>query len=104
MCGIFGVIGKTLDVSKLTFFGLYALQHRGQESAGIAVINDKQTIDYHKGMGLTSQVFSENILKNLQGHLAIGQTRYSTTGESSIQNAQPVLVKLANDKQIIAIV
>lgn len=103
MCGIFGVIGKTLDVSKLTYFGLYALQHRGQESAGIAVVNQHNEIDYHKGMGLTSQVFTDNILKNLQGQLAVGHTRYSTTGESSIQNAQPVLVKLPNGEQIVIV-
>ena len=76
------------DVAKLTYFGLYALQHRGQESAGIAVSNGRQILVY-KDMGLVSQVFDETTLASLKGHLAIGHTRYSTTGASTWQNAQP---------------
>jgi amidophosphoribosyltransferase len=87
-CGVFGVWAPGEEVAKLTYFGLYALQHRGQESAGIAVSNGQQILVY-KDMGLVSQVFDENTLDSLQGHLAIGHTRYSTTGASTWQNAQP---------------
>src|SRR5690242_2650158 len=87
-CGVFGVWAPGEDVSKLTYFGLYALQHRGQESAGIAVSNGRQIVVY-KDMGLVSQVFDETTLASLKGHLAIGHTRYSTTGASTWQNAQP---------------
>jgi amidophosphoribosyltransferase len=76
------------DVAKLTYFGLYALQHRGQESAGIAVSNGRQILVY-KDMGLVSQVFDETTLASLKGHLAIGHARYSTTGSSNWDNAQP---------------
>ena len=76
------------DVAKLTYFGLYALQHRGQESAGIAVSNGRQILVY-KDMGLVSQVFDESTLESLKGHLAIGHSRYSTTGASTWHNAQP---------------
>jgi len=87
-CGVFGVWAPGEEVAKLTYFGLYALQHRGQESAGIAVSNGQQILVY-KDMGLVSQVFDENTLDSLQGHLAIGHARYSTTGASTWQNAQP---------------
>ena len=87
-CGVFGVWAPGEDVSKLTYFGLYALQHRGQESAGIAVSNGRQILVY-KDMGLVSQVFDETTLASLKGHLAIGHSRYSTTGASTWQNAQP---------------
>ena len=87
-CGVFGVWAPGEDVAKLTYFGLYALQHRGQESAGIAVSNGRQILVY-KDMGLVSQVFDETTLASLKGHLAIGHTRYSTTGASTWQNAQP---------------
>ncbi|GAA5147229.1 amidophosphoribosyltransferase [Nocardioides marinquilinus] len=87
-CGVFGVWAPGEDVAKLTYFGLYALQHRGQESAGIAVSNGRQILVY-KDMGLVSQVFDETTLASLTGHLAIGHTRYSTTGASTWQNAQP---------------
>jgi len=76
------------EVSKLTYFGLYALQHRGQESAGIAVSNGNRIMVF-KDMGLVSQVFDESTLASLTGHLAIGHTRYSTTGSSTWNNAQP---------------
>ncbi|WP_028644051.1 amidophosphoribosyltransferase [Nocardioides sp. URHA0020] len=87
-CGVFGVWAPGEDVAKLTYFGLYALQHRGQESAGIAVSNGRQILVY-KDMGLVSQVFDETTLASLKGHLAIGHSRYSTTGASTWQNAQP---------------
>lgn len=87
-CGVFGVWAPGEDVAKLTYFGLYALQHRGQESAGIAVSNGRQILVY-KDMGLVSQVFDESTLESLKGHLAIGHSRYSTTGASTWQNAQP---------------
>jgi amidophosphoribosyltransferase len=87
-CGVFGVWAPGEDVAKLTYFGLYALQHRGQESAGIAVSNGRQILVY-KDMGLVSQVFDETTLASLKGHLAIGHARYSTTGASTWQNAQP---------------
>ena len=88
-CGIFGVYAPGEDVARLTFFGLFALQHRGQEAAGIAV-SDGNTIATHKEMGLVTQVFSEKVLAGLRGHIAIGHTRYSTTGSSTVQNAQPL--------------
>jgi amidophosphoribosyltransferase len=87
-CGVFGVWAPGEEVAKLTYFGLYALQHRGQESAGIAVSNGSQILVY-KDMGLVSQVFDESTLGSLRGHLAIGHTRYSTTGSSVWENAQP---------------
>ncbi len=87
-CGVFGVWAPGEDVSKLTYFGLYALQHRGQESAGIAVSNGRQILVY-KDMGLVSQVFDESTLESLKGHIAVGHCRYSTTGASTWHNAQP---------------
>jgi amidophosphoribosyltransferase len=87
-CGVFGVWAPGEDVAKLTYFGIYALQHRGQESAGIAVGNGEQILVY-KDMGLVSQVFDEPTLESLRGHLAVGHTRYSTTGSSVWHNAQP---------------
>ena len=82
-CGVFGVWAPGEDVAKLTYFGLYALQHRGQESAGIAVSNGRQILVY-KDMGLVSQVFDETTLGSLKGHVAIGHARYSTTGASRV--------------------
>lgn len=89
-CGVFGVWAPGEEVAKLTFYGLYALQHRGQESAGIAT-SDGERIFVYKDMGLVSQVFTENDLKTLTGSLAIGHNRYSTTGSSTWENAQPTL-------------
>ncbi|NBW73596.1 MAG: amidophosphoribosyltransferase, partial [Microbacteriaceae bacterium] len=89
-CGVFGVWAPGEEVAKLTFFGLYSLQHRGQESAGIATSDGKKILVY-KDMGLVSQVFSESSLESLVGHIAIGHNRYSTTGSSSWRNAQPTL-------------
>jgi amidophosphoribosyltransferase len=79
-------------VAKLTYFGLYALQHRGQESAGIATFDDDK-VHLRKEMGLVSQVFNESSLKDLPGYLAIGHNRYSTTGSSLVVNAQPAVIK-----------
>ncbi len=87
-CGVFGVWAPGEEVAKLTYFGLYALQHRGQESAGIAVSDGSEIVVY-KEMGLVSQVFNEPVLESLRGHLAIGHARYSTTGASVWENAQP---------------
>ena len=89
-CGVFGIYSADEDVARTTYFGLYALQHRGQESAGIAV-SDGEEIRFYKNMGLVSQAFSEDILRQLEGHIAIGHTRYSTTGSSRVENAQPIL-------------
>ena len=89
-CGVFGVWAPGEEVAKLTYFGLYSLQHRGQESAGIATSDGKKILVY-KDMGLVSQVFSESSLEALVGHIAVGHTRYSTTGSSSWRNAQPTL-------------
>lgn len=89
-CGVCGIFGHE-DSAKLTYFGLYALQHRGQESAGI-VSSDGQTVNAHKNMGLVPEVFSERILQSLPGHLSVGHVRYSTTGASNVTNAQPLMV------------
>ncbi len=87
-CGVFGVWAPGEQVSKLTYFGLYALQHRGQEAAGIAV-SDGSSLVVYKDLGLVSQVFDETTLAALQGHIAVGHTRYSTTGSTTWENAQP---------------
>ena len=94
-CGVFGVYSKSpLDVAGMTYYGLYALQHRGQESAGIAVGNG-ETVEVHKGLGLITEAFSQDDLKKLKGHIAIGHVRYSTTGANTVENSQPLL---ANSK------
>src|SRR5262249_25203950 len=87
-CGVFGVWAPGEQVAKLTYFGLYALQHRGQEAAGMAV-SDGSTVVVYKDLGLVAQVFDEPTLGALSGHLAIGHTRYSTTGSCTWENAQP---------------
>jgi amidophosphoribosyltransferase len=89
-CGVFGVWAPEEEVAKLTYFGLFALQHRGQEAAGIAV-SDGAGVVVYKDLGLVSQVFDEPTLASLRGHLAIGHTRYSTTGGSNWENAQPTI-------------
>ncbi|HEY9734756.1 MAG TPA: class II glutamine amidotransferase, partial [Trichocoleus sp.] len=91
-CGVFGVYAPTEDVATLAYFGLYALQHRGQESAGIATF-DGSTVHCHKNMGLVSQAFTGNVLKELPGQMAVGHTRYSTTGSSRVCNAQPAVAE-----------
>ena len=90
-CGVFGVMAPAQAVANLTYFGLYALQHRGQESAGIAVF-DGTRVRLHKDMGLVSQVFDQDVLERMPGQLAIGHNRYSTTGSSKVCNAQPVVL------------
>ena len=95
-CGVFGIYGKGLDVSRLTFFGLYALQHRGQESSGIASTDGKEIFCY-KNTGLVSQVFNEKIIESLPGFIAIGHNRYSTSSGTGVEHAQPIEV---SDKSI----
>ncbi len=90
-CAVFGIFGKNLDVSRLTFYGLFALQHRGQESTGIATA-DGNHIDCYKNMGLVTQVYNEETIQNLKGHIAIGHNRYSTSEGSHIKHAQPVVI------------
>jgi len=87
-CGVFGVYAPGINVAQTTFFGLFALQHRGQESAGIAV-TDGDGIKLHTKMGLVTQAFTETDLALLKGHISIGHNRYSTTGSSRSVNAQP---------------
>jgi amidophosphoribosyltransferase len=87
-CGVFGVWARDEEIAKLTYYGLYSLQHRGQESAGIAV-SDGSRIVVYKDMGLVAQVFDESVLNTLHGHVAIGHCRYSTSGSSVWENAQP---------------
>jgi len=91
-CGVVGIFAPNEDVARMAFFGLYALQHRGQEAAGIAVA-DGQMISMHKGIGMVAQVFTPNAMTELKGHYAIGHTRYSTTGSSSLRNAQPFMIE-----------
>ncbi|MDK1029509.1 MAG: amidophosphoribosyltransferase [Anaerolineae bacterium] len=91
-CGVFGITSSQHDVARLTYFGLYTLQHRGQEAAGIAV-SDGQHMSMHKEMGLVSQVFDEDSIGKLKGQFAIGHTRYSTTGSSVLRNTQPFQVE-----------
>jgi amidophosphoribosyltransferase len=89
-CGVFGVCGSGEDVARIAFFGIFSLQHRGQESAGIAA-SDGEKIRMHRDMGLVTQVFQEERLRELHGHMAIAHTRYSTTGASILRNVQPML-------------
>jgi amidophosphoribosyltransferase len=100
-CGVFGVWAPGEEVAKLAFFGLYSLQHRGQESAGIAT-SDGEKILVYKDMGLVSQVFSESALESMQGHIAVGHNRYSTTGASSWRNAQPTLGRTSSGTVALA--
>ena len=100
MCGIFGIVGHE-DAARLTYFGLYALQHRGQESAGIAAWNEEEgSCHLHAGMGLVPDVFHEEDLRHLDGTTAVGHVRYSTTGKPQLRNAQPLLVRVRNGMQI----
>ena len=100
-CGIFGVYAPGEDVARITFFALFALQHRGQESAGIAT-SDGKKIQVFARMGLVSQVFDEESLSRLTGNIAIGHNRYSTTGSSRICNAQPIVVGNGEDVMAVA--
>lgn len=93
-CGIVGVYGKSLPVSKLAFFGLFALQHRGQEASGITT-SDGKKLHTHKGAGLVAQVYKEKDIESLKGHIGIGHNRYSTSGGGALDHAQPVVNKEA---------
>lgn len=100
-CGVFGIFNNDRhDVARLTYYALYALQHRGQESAGIAV-NDEGTILYHKDMGLVPEIFNEVVLNHLKGKISIGHVRYSTTGASLRENAQPMVIKYKNGQMAL---
>src|SRR5712671_6050824 len=99
-CGVFGIYGHP-NAAELTYYGLYALQHRGQESAGIVTSDGKQ-FHAHKGMGLVSQIFNGPLLHELTGQIALGHTRYSTTGSSHLRNAQPLTVDCARGQIAIA--
>jgi len=92
-CGVFGVYGHP-EAANLAYLGLYALQHRGQESAGIVSSNGKSLIS-HRGMGLVADIFNSSIIQKLEGTSAIGHNRYSTTGSTSIKNCQPLVVEYA---------
>ena len=100
MCGIFGIYGHK-DSAHLTYLGLYALQHRGQESAGI-VVSDGKAVRSQKGMGLVTDVFSQEAFEKLPGHVSVGHVRYSTTGSSLSKNAQPFLVEYSHGSLAIA--
>jgi amidophosphoribosyltransferase len=99
-CGVFGIHGHP-EASNMAYLGLYALQHRGQESAGIAS-TDGERIIFHKEMGLVADIFSEEILSRLPGHMAIGHVRYSTTGSSELKNAQPLVVDFESGSIAVA--
>src|SRR6266852_1062900 len=99
-CGVFGIHGHP-NAAELTYYGLYALQHRGQESA-VIVTSVGKSCRVHRGMGLVSQVFNGDIFHNLVGSMAVGHTRYSTTGSSHIANAQPLTVDCAKGQIAIA--
>jgi amidophosphoribosyltransferase len=100
-CGVIGIFAPNEDVARMTFFGLYALQHRGQEAAGMAVA-DGLTMSMHKGVGLVLHVFTPNTMAELKGHYAIGHTRYSTTGSSMLRNAQPFMIETINGPLALA--
>ncbi|ABZ85610.1 amidophosphoribosyltransferase [Heliomicrobium modesticaldum Ice1] len=100
-CGLIGIYGPGKDVARLAYFGLFALQHRGQESAGIAVGNERAIL-FHKGMGLVTEAFDERKLKELQGDVAIGHVRYSTTGSSLLANAQPLIFRYSKGMMAVA--
>lgn len=101
-CGMFGIFNvNNHDTARLTYYGLYALQHRGQESAGIAV-NNANEIFYHKDMGLVNQIFNDKVLNGLRGNIAIGHVRYSTTGSSLRENSQPMVARYVRGRLAIA--
>ena len=100
-CGVFGIYAPGTNVAQLTYFGLYALQHRGQESAGIA-ISDGNAVKVEKGMGLVSEVFNPERLRKLKGRQAVGHVRYSTMGSSVLVNAQPLVLRYRNGDLAVA--
>ena len=91
-CGVIGIYRNERNAARLAYYGLFALQHRGQECAGIAV-NNQGFVEHIKGMGLVSDVFDEKALNELQGNIAIGHVRYSTAGDKDVKNAQPLVAK-----------
>ncbi|MFA6358780.1 MAG: class II glutamine amidotransferase, partial [Candidatus Omnitrophota bacterium] len=99
-CGLFGITSNK-QAAWLTYLGLFAQQHRGQEACGI-VANNQGVLYLHKDMGLVSDVFSEQVLSRLKGNMAVGHVRYSTTGSSVLKNAQPLLIDYANGSICIA--
>ena len=102
-CGVFGIYDRagTEDVAAAAYSALYALQHRGQESCGIAV-SDQGVLSVHRAMGLVSEVFDEGVLASLPGQAAIGHVRYSTAGGSLVQNCQPLLMRYVKGRLAIA--
>src|ERR687896_1494487 len=99
-CGVFGIYGHA-EAAKLTYLGLYALQHRGQESAGMATA-DGTRIRVVRDMGYVNEIFDQQTLATLPGHVAIGHTRYSTAGESKLSNAQPIVIDCVHGQMAIA--
>ncbi len=99
-CGLFGIYGHR-EAARLTYLGLYSLQHRGEEAAGIVTYDGKE-MRTHKGMGLVSEVFNESTLRSLPGRMALGHTRYSTTGSSTLKNSQPLVVTYAKGSLAVA--
>src|SRR6516225_12098196 len=99
-CGVAAIYGHP-EASKLTYLSLYALQHRGQESAGIAASNGER-LQLHKAMGLVSDIFTADVLAGIPGSLAIGHTRYSTAGDSALLNAQPIMIECNKGKMALA--
>ena len=99
-CGVVAIHAHP-EAEKLAYLGLHALQHRGQESAGIAASNGER-VELHKGMGLVADLFTGDVLSRLAGPLAIGHTRYSTTGDSALLNAQPIMVECNKGKIALA--
>lgn len=91
-CGVFGIYDPSGDCARTTYYGLYALQHRGQEACGIAAINDRE-LSFHKDVGLVGDVFTEQTLDELAGTMAVGHVRYATTGGGKRENAQPLTIK-----------
>lgn len=100
-CGVFGICDRE-EAAKLAYLGLYALQHRGQESAGIATVTEDGSVESHKSMGLVQEIFTPDVLSTLPGRIAIGHTRYSTAGDTSLANAQPVVIDCNKGKLALA--
>ena len=100
-CGVFGVYDPHGDCARTTYYGLYALQHRGQEACGIATINDRE-LSFHKDIGLVGEVFSADALDRLGGTMAVGHVRYSTTGGTRRENAQPLTIKYVKGTLAVA--
>ena len=100
-CGVFGVLDPAGDCARTTYYGLFALQHRGQEACGIATIQDRE-MSFHKDLGLAGEVFSPEILDRLGGTMAVGHVRYATTGGSRRENAQPLTLKYVKGTLAVA--